>query len=210
MCETPSFCWAHIAYCINRFTSRGLSLTSFQSFRLNYNSTSRLSLLSLPGIKQRWEVISAFHYHSHYMHIWIETVLLWNLKSACSFTTAQKSFVPQKLRSLFPRLRSLGRYLDLEKEMAVHSSILAWRITWTEEPSGLQSMGSQRVGHDWHDLAAADIWKWMIHWSYISWLWEPAYGNQVKLKEAALNGICWGLHRRAVTNARSWDVHGTF
>ena len=37
----------------------------------------------------------------------------------------------------------------LKKEMATHSSILAWRIPWTEEPGGLQSMGSQRVGHDW-------------------------------------------------------------
>jgi len=37
--------------------------------------------------------------------------------------------------------------------MAVHSSILAWRIPWTEEPGGLQSMGLQRVGHDWSDLA---------------------------------------------------------
>ena len=36
----------------------------------------------------------------------------------------------------------------LEKEMATHSSILAWRIPWTEEPGGLQSMGSQRVIHD--------------------------------------------------------------
>ena len=36
----------------------------------------------------------------------------------------------------------------LEKEMATHSSILAWKIPWTEEPRGLQSMGSQRVGHD--------------------------------------------------------------
>ena len=36
----------------------------------------------------------------------------------------------------------------LEKETATHSSILAWRITWTEEPGGLQSTGSQRVGHD--------------------------------------------------------------
>ena len=36
----------------------------------------------------------------------------------------------------------------LEKEMATHSSTLAWKITWTEEPSGLYSMGSQRVGHD--------------------------------------------------------------
>ena len=37
----------------------------------------------------------------------------------------------------------------LEKEMATHSSILAWRIPWTEELGRLQSMGSQRVGHDW-------------------------------------------------------------
>ena len=36
----------------------------------------------------------------------------------------------------------------LEKEMAAHSSILAWKISWTEEPGGLQSMGSQRVGHN--------------------------------------------------------------
>ena len=43
----------------------------------------------------------------------------------------------------------------LEKEMATHSSILAWRIPGTEEPSGLLSMGSHRVGHDWSDLAAA-------------------------------------------------------
>ena len=36
----------------------------------------------------------------------------------------------------------------LEKEMAIHSSVLAWRIPWTEEPGGLQSMGSQRAGHN--------------------------------------------------------------
>ena len=40
-----------------------------------------------------------------------------------------------------------------EKEMAIHSSILAWRIPWTEEPGRLQSVGKQRVGHDWSDLA---------------------------------------------------------
>ena len=43
---------------------------------------------------------------------------------------------------------SLGQEDPLEKEMATQSSILAWRIPWTEEPGGLQSMGSQRVGHD--------------------------------------------------------------
>ena len=43
----------------------------------------------------------------------------------------------------------------LEKEMATHSSVLAWRIPETGEPGGLPSMGSHRVGHDWSDLAAA-------------------------------------------------------
>ena len=41
-----------------------------------------------------------------------------------------------------------GQENSLEKEMATHSSILAWKIPWTEELGGLQSMGSQRVGHD--------------------------------------------------------------
>ena len=45
-------------------------------------------------------------------------------------------------------VRSLGWEDPLEEEMATHSSILALRILWTEEPGGLQSMGSQRVGHD--------------------------------------------------------------
>ena len=46
---------------------------------------------------------------------------------------------------------SLGQEDPLKKGMATRSSILAWRIPWTEEPGGLQSMGSQRVGHDWSD-----------------------------------------------------------
>ena len=45
-------------------------------------------------------------------------------------------------------IRSLGREDPLEEGMATNSSILAWRIPWTEEPDGLQSMGSQSVGHD--------------------------------------------------------------
>ena len=43
---------------------------------------------------------------------------------------------------------SLGRENALEREMATDSSIIAWRIPWTEEPGGLQSMGSQRIGHN--------------------------------------------------------------
>ena len=46
------------------------------------------------------------------------------------------------------RVQALGQEDLLEKEMATHSSILAWKIPWMEEPGRLQSMGSQRVGHD--------------------------------------------------------------
>ena len=47
------------------------------------------------------------------------------------------------------RVQALGQEDPLEVGMAIHSSVLAWRIAWTEEPGGLQSIGSQRVGHDW-------------------------------------------------------------
>ena len=63
------------------------------------------------------------------------------------------SLVAQRLKRLpgmwETRLWSLGWEDPLEKEMAPHSSTLAWRIPWMEEPGGLQSMGSQRVRHDW-------------------------------------------------------------
>ena len=49
---------------------------------------------------------------------------------------------------MLTQVGSLGREDPLEEEMGIHSSILAWRILWTEEPGGLQSKGSQRVGQD--------------------------------------------------------------
>ena len=62
------------------------------------------------------------------------------------------SLVAQRLKRLpamqETQVRSLGREDPLEKEMATHSSTLAWRIPWTEEPGRLQSTGPQRVGHD--------------------------------------------------------------
>ena len=62
------------------------------------------------------------------------------------------SLVAQRIMHLPAIQETWGRFLGcedpLEKEMATHSSILAWRIPRTEEPSGLQSMGSQRFGHD--------------------------------------------------------------
>ena len=65
------------------------------------------------------------------------------------------------------RVWSLGQEDPLEKGMATHSSILAWRIPWTEEPGGLQSMGLQRVGHDWETFTFIDI---LIVWDKIYYL----------------------------------------
>ena len=66
---------------------------------------------------------------------------------------SQKSLVAQTVKN-WPlmqenKVRSLGQEDLLEKEMVTHSSLLAWRSPWTEEPGGLQSIESQRVGNDW-------------------------------------------------------------
>ena len=78
--------------------------------------------------------------------------------------------------------QSLGREDPLEKEVATHSRILAWRIPWTEEPGGLQSTGSQRVRHDWVTSLSLSI----IH-SYRSPYMNPmattkAHSRHQKLK----------------------------
>ena len=77
----------------------------------------------------------------------------------------------------------------LEREMATHSTVLAWRIPGTEEPGGLPSMGSHRVGHDWRDLAA---------WSYKNLIWKlfpnvkcsPRYIVNWKSKKHFQNRVC--------------------
>ena len=56
-------------------------------------------------------------------------------------------------------VQPLGREDTPKKQTATRSSILAWEIPWTEEPGGLQSMGSQRVGHDWVNNTSISIFK---------------------------------------------------
>ena len=106
--------------------------------------------------------------------------LHWSLRKAFLFLllffSSWASLVAQRLKHLLPmretRVRSLGREGPLEKEMVTHSSILAWRIPWTEEPGGLQSTGSQRVGHDWatslHFSLLAILWNSAFKWVYLS------------------------------------------
>ena len=96
-------------------------------------------------------------------------------------TVRRTSRVAQMVKSL-PATRqtqvSLGQEDPLEKEMATHSSILAWRIPWTEEPGGLQSVGSQRVGLNW----ATKQWVRQKPLSAsLSWPWEYWLKNKLHL-----------------------------
>ena len=92
------------------------------------------------------------------------------------------SLVAQRLKHLpamqETRVQSLGREDPLEKEMATHSSILAWRTPWTEEPGRLQSTGSQTVRHDW--ATSLSLSRFIIAFLprskhlLISWLQSPS------------------------------------
>ena len=75
----------------------------------------------------------------------LEGIMLNEISQAASLVAQTVKRLPA-LRET--RDRSLGREDPLEKEMAIHSRTLAWKIPWMEDPDRLQSMGSQRVGHD--------------------------------------------------------------
>ena len=79
--------------------------------------------------------------------------IMWYKWHICTIGYYLASLVAQTVKRLSTMwetwVQSLGLEDPLEKEMAIHSSTIAWKIPWTEEPGRLQSMGLQRVGHDW-------------------------------------------------------------
>ena len=123
------------------------------------------------GLGRFWELVmdrEAWHASIHgvtksrtRLSDWAELRTLPSIKHSCYFMYSMVLFFPNiraflvaQMIKILPEMQetqvqSLGQEDPLEKEMATHSSILAWRIPWTDEPGGLQSMGSQRVGHDW-------------------------------------------------------------
>ena len=91
----------------------------------------------------------------------------------------------------------------LEKEMATHSSVLAWRIPGTGEPGGLPSMGSSRVGHEWSDLAAAQYIIKSVQYSENKYeIWketgnlDPYIGKESRQCILLLRGPDIGLSRQ--------------
>ena len=109
--------------------------------------------------------------------VWVSRMLpLWcvviSSHKCCTAFPLWASLVAQRLKHL-PAMqetwvRSLDREDPLEKEMATHSRILAWRIPWTEEPGGLQSTGSQRVRNDW----ATSLSLFPLYWWWASGLFH--------------------------------------
>ena len=81
--------------------------------------------------------LMALAMHLIYEHRYLHTGLPWWLSGVKITTAVQET-----------QVQSLDQEDSLEKEIATHSSILAWEIPWTEKPGGRQSMGLQRVGHD--------------------------------------------------------------
>ena len=94
---------------------------------------SRLALANKVQVEMMWITSRQKHSEANW---WLKLYFLAQMEK--HLPTMQETWV-----------QFLGREDLLEKEMATHSSILAWKIPWTEEPGRLQSMGLQRVGHDW-------------------------------------------------------------
>ena len=107
----------------------------------------------------------------------------------------------------------------MEKEMATHSSVLAWRIPGTGEPSGLPSMGLHRVGHDWSNLAAAAAAFCSICGSYFVFPILSMGSECFSLPNSSLVTICgsifvslWALYQLdssyiLVINRSNWKAH---
>ena len=95
--------------------------------------------------------------------------LLWLFREFCVSIWIVKFFCFSSVKNAIGNL--MGIALNLEKEMATHSSVLAWRILWTEEPGGLLSTGSHRVRQDWSNLACMHALEkeMATHYSILAW-----------------------------------------
>ena len=106
----------------------------------------RSGFLFLNFILLGWMFLGIYLLHLGYLVCWHCCNNLYSSNDRASLVAQQLKHLPGMRET---RVQSLGWEDPLEKEMATHSSTLAWRIPWMEEPGRLQSMGLQRVRHDW-------------------------------------------------------------
>ena len=128
----------------------GLPWEQKQQFLIGFSSDCPLKLKP-PHRVSSWEL----HNHDKTKSLFIQQIFIehlvgmfpwWKLILGASLVAQMVKNLPVMQET---RVQSLGWKDPLEEEMTTHSSILAWRIPWTEEPGGLQSIESQRVGHHW-------------------------------------------------------------
>ena len=140
-------CWSEPVFNIWLHTPRGFSSVQKTETAVNQNTEQA----KFPRSSHLVDSLSQGHFQRHPQYASPQFSSLSYLLPASVNIGA--SLVAQMVKRLPTTretwVRSLGREDPLEKEMATLSSILAWKIPWMEEPGGLQSMGSQRVGHDW-------------------------------------------------------------
>ena len=117
---------------------------SFYSYERHFLSLSQCLFLS----EEKYDTLFFLSQWSYLIFLFsLESVLYQLLAPSRSYLVTQ---VVKRLLAMWEtRVQSLGWEDPLGEEVATLSSILAWEILWTEEPGGLQSIGSQRVGHDW-------------------------------------------------------------
>ena len=119
------------------------------NFLLTFKDTSHLLkavFSNFPNYRHSWPTLS------QHVTQWIGILYVLYKPTSKVGGFPGGSVVKNPLSLQETQVWSLGQEDPLEKEMEAHSSILAWRIPWIEEPGGLQSMGLQRVGHNWSDL----------------------------------------------------------
>ena len=130
-----------------------------------------------------------------------------NYKLRSFYNENWASLVAQMVKNLIiheTHVPSLGWEDPLEKRMATHSSILAWRIPWTEEHGGLQSMGSQRVGHNWVTNTFTFMYILVVVWEKCMERWW--YGLKVWV---LLRFIYWGPYPQYIPQQDGiwrWDL----
>ena len=105
--------------------------------------------LSLDSLREYEMFTLICNFPQHFLDTLRSTKIPWNLTTSFGKRTSLMAQTVKLLPTMWKTwVRSLGREDPLEKEMATHSSTLAWKIPWTEEPGRLQSMGSQRAGQE--------------------------------------------------------------
>ena len=115
-------------------------------------------------------------------------LVFWMLSLKPAFSLSSFTLIKRLLSSSSPSIRVVSSAY-LEKAVAPHSSTLAWKIPWTEEPGRLQSMGSLGVGHDW----ATSLWLLtFMHWRR-KWQPTPVFSPGESQGRGILVGCClWG------------------